>query len=124
MSGMSVPRVSLSHRGSIKDSMVVADTVIAPPPCRGAAADWTMFCQKAKVELLIPPTVPVPASAMIACVPPIWFDAVPSEYRSVESPFLNEFIAFFSFAFVKLMMRDSPELVRISRPEAETLTAT
>jgi hypothetical protein len=49
-----------------------------------AVTDWseksyTVFCQNGNEEALMPPTVFVFVSAMIACRPLIWFVSEPSE---------------------------------------------
>ena len=67
--GLSSPRTRLIHSGSIRLSIVVLLGTIAPPPCIGAAALCTWFCQKGQFVLSMPPTIPRPVSLTSACNP-------------------------------------------------------
>src|SRR3989304_962393 len=121
--GLSPPRVSWSHKGSISLSMVVADGVMPAPPCKGAAADCKMDFHHVYVVELMPPTVPVPKSDTRACKPLIWFGAVPSEYISTEKLLAAVRMALRNLALARLMMRSFPAFERSSKPEAVTWTA-
>src|SRR5712671_103868 len=121
--GLSSPRTWLSHAPRRNDSKVVAERVMAPPPCSGEAADCTAHCQNGKALESMPPTVPVPASATRAWSPLTWFVSVPSLYTSAEKLFLNVRMEFLIRALTKLMSLACPLLIRMVSPSATTLTA-